>query len=107
MTLSMYFIFRIPLALALMLGAIGSATAPASTIMTIRQYKAEGPFVNMILQVVALDDAVALIAFSVVAAVIQATVGGGTIEAAVILLPIIFNLAAILLGVGCGFLLNK
>lgn len=106
-TLSMYFIFRIPLALALMLGAIGSATAPASTIMTIRQYKAEGPFVNMILQVVALDDAVALIAFSVVAAVIQATVGGGTIEAAVILLPIIFNLAAILLGVGCGFLLNK
>ncbi len=106
-TLSMYFVFRIPLPLALMLGAIGSATAPASTIMTIRQYEARGPFVNMILQVVALDDAVALIAFSVVAAVIQATVGGGTIQMSVILLPIVFNLAAILLGVGFGFLLNR
>lgn len=106
-TLSMYFIFRIPLPLALMLGAIASATAPASTIMTIRQYGAKGPFVNMILQVVALDDAVALVAFSVVAAVIQATIGGGTIEAAVIILPILLNLAAILLGVAFGFLLNR
>ena len=53
------------LSFSLLLGAIGCATAPASTIMTIRQYKAKGPFIDTILQVVALDDAVALIAFSV------------------------------------------
>ena len=64
-TLSMLFIFNLPLDFALLLGAIGSATAPASTIMTIRQYKAKGDFVDLILQIVALDDAVALLAFSV------------------------------------------
>ena len=47
------------LSFSLLLGAIGCATAPASTIMTIRQYKAKGPFIDTILQVVALDDAVA------------------------------------------------
>ena len=67
-TLVMYFIFHYSLAFALLLGAIGCATAPASTIMTIRQYKAKGEFVNTILEVVALDDAVALIAFSIAAA---------------------------------------
>lgn len=56
----MIVIFRQPLAFALLLGAIGSATAPASTIMTIRQYQAKGDFVNLILQVVALDDAVSI-----------------------------------------------
>ena len=65
----MVVIFRQPLAFALLLGAIGSATAPASTIMTIRQYQAKGDFVNLILQVVALDDAVSILAFSVCAAI--------------------------------------
>ena len=63
-TLTMIFVFRLSVPFSLLLGAIGSATAPASTIMTIRQYRAKGPFVNLILQVVALDDAVALLAFS-------------------------------------------
>lgn len=67
-TLVMIFVFHLSVPFALLLGAIGSATAPASTIMTIRQYKAKGEFVNTILQVVALDDAVALLAFSVCAA---------------------------------------
>ena len=53
-TLTMIFIFRLPVPFSLLLGAIGCATAPASTIMTIRQYHAKGPFVNIILQVVAL-----------------------------------------------------
>ena len=68
-TLTMIFVFRLSVPFSLLLGAIGSATAPASTIMTIRQYRAKGPFVNLILQVVALDDAVALLAFSACAAV--------------------------------------
>ena len=58
----------LPLQFCLLLGAIGSATAPASSIMTIRQYKAKGVFVDTLMQVAALDDAVALIAFSICAA---------------------------------------
>ncbi|MBN1775215.1 MAG: cation:proton antiporter [Clostridiales bacterium] len=61
----------VPLPVALLLGAIGSATAPAATLMVVRQYKADGPVTRMLLPVVAMDDAVALIAFSVSAAVAQ------------------------------------
>lgn len=52
-------LFGLPLDFSLLLGAIASATAPASTLMTIKQYKAKGHFVDTVLQVVALDDAVA------------------------------------------------
>lgn len=92
------------LSFSLLLGAIGCATAPASTIMTIRQYKAKGPFIDTILQVVALDDAVALIAFSVCAAFVQAGSKTGHISAGQIILPIIFNISA--LGVLSGILLS-
>ena len=56
---------RVPLSLVLTLGAIASATAPAATLMVIKQYKAQGPLVNTLLPVVALDDAVALILFAI------------------------------------------
>ena len=75
-TLTMIFVFRLSVPFALLLGAIGCATAPASTIMTIRQYRAKGPFVNLLLQVTALDDAVALTAFSVCTAVVNALQNG-------------------------------
>ncbi len=91
----------------LLLGAIGCATAPASTIMTIRQYKAKGPFVDTILQVVALDDAVALVAFSVCAACVQAGSGSGAVTAAQVILPVIYNLAALILGVLSGIILSR
>lgn len=52
-----------PLPFALVIGAIASATAPAATIMVIKQYRAKGPLTQTLLSVVALDDAVALIAF--------------------------------------------
>ncbi len=92
---------------SLLLGAIGCATAPASTIMTIRQYKAKGPFIDTILQVVALDDAVALIAFSICAAVVQASEGPGGMDMQQLLLPIAFNLIALAIGCGSGWLLSK
>lgn len=92
---------------SLLLGAIGCATAPASTIMTIRQYKAKGHFIDTILQVVALDDAVALIAFSVCAAIVQATAGEGGLNMTQLLLPIFFNIVALLIGGGSGWLLSK
>ena len=104
-TLTMIFVFRLSVPFSLLLGAIGSATAPASTIMTIRQYRAKGPFVNLILQVVALDDAVALLAFSACAAVTQAMEGGGA-SASDVYLPILYNLGALVLGAAAAFLLH-
>ena len=106
-TLSMIFIFRLPVSFALLLGAIGCATAPASTIMTIRQYKAKGPFVDLVLHIVAMDDAVALIAFSICAAVTQALEGGGQVSPGVVLLPVAYNIVAVLLGFGLGYLLHR
>ncbi len=103
---TMLWVFRLPLAFSLLLGAIGCATAPASTIMTIRQYKAKGEYVDTILQVVALDDAVALIAFSVCAAAAQSLGSGGTLDASVFILPLLSNAATLALGLGCGFLLR-
>lgn len=55
-TFSMYFLFRQDLLFSLLLGAIATATAPASTMMTINQYHAKGEFVNVLLQVVAFDE---------------------------------------------------
>ena len=104
--LVMLYVFRLPLSFSLLLGAVGSATAPASTLMTIRQYKAKGHFVDTILQVVALDDAVALIAFSVCATISQIAATSGRADALSILLPILYNIAAAALGVGMAFLLR-
>ena len=104
-TLTMIFVFRLSVPFSLLIGAIGSATAPASTIMTIRQYRAKGPFVNLILQVVALDDAVALLAFSACAAVTQA-MEGGSASASDIYLPILYNLGALIIGAAAAFLLH-
>lgn len=105
-TLTMVFMFRLSVSFSLLLGAIGSATAPASTIMTIRQYHAKGELVNTILQVVALDDAVALIAFSVCAAIAAAMENGAAMEWGVFLRPLALNLLALVLGALCGFLLK-
>ena len=102
----MLLVFHLPLSFALLLGAVGAATAPASTLMTIRQYKAKGHFVDTILQVVALDDAVALLAFSVCATVSQIAGSAGRADAASILLPIACNIAAVALGAGMAFLLK-
>lgn len=105
-TLTMIFVFHLSVSFSLLLGAIGSATAPASTIMTIRQYHAKGELVNTILQVVALDDAVALIAFSVCAAIAAAMGNGRAMEWGVFLRPLALNLLALVLGFLCGFLLK-
>lgn len=105
-TLTMIFVFRLSVPFALLLGAIGSATAPASTIMTIRQYHAKGELVNTILQVVALDDAVALIAFSVCAAIAAVMANGAQIQWAVFARPLVLNVLALGLGALCGFLLK-
>lgn len=95
-TLIMLTVFRLPLAFSLLLGAIGSATAPASSLMTIRQYRAKGDFVNTLVQVVAMDDVVALLAFSLCAAV--ATAAESTADASLntVLVPLGLNIAVLL-----------
>ncbi len=93
------------LAFSLILAALASATAPASTMMTIRQTGAKGDFVNTLFGVVALDDVVSLLAYSVAVSVAGAAMGEA-FSAGDILLPIAFNLMMIALGVAFGFLLK-
>jgi Kef-type K+ transport system membrane component KefB len=55
-----------PIYIGLLLGGIASATAPAATVMVLKEYKAEGPLTSMIMAIVGIDDAIALILFSIV-----------------------------------------
>lgn len=105
-TLSMHFIFHLDWDFCLLLGAIGTATAPASTMVTIRQYHARGEFVNTLLQVVAFDDAVCLIVFSIAIAIIN-TGAGSNIRTSDIALPLIYNIVALAIGFISGALLSK
>lgn len=104
---AMFFIFNIHFELSLLLAAIASATAPASTMMTIKQTKAKGDFVNTILQVVALDDAVSLILFSISIAVITAVDAGGGFNAWLIIYPLLLNIGILVLGFLLGYILHK
>lgn len=105
-TVAMHWIFKLDWNFSLILGAIATATAPASTMMTIRQYHARGEFVNVLLQVVALDDVVCLLTFGVVTAVAEANSGAG-VQLSDVLLPIVYNIAAPVLGFICSFVLSK
>lgn len=109
-TLSMHYIFKIDKdgswSFSLLIGAIATATAPASTIMTIKQYHAKGHFVNTLLQIVALDDVVCLLIFSVASAVTSSS-GDEALTFLDIALPLLYNLGVIVLGFGLGFALNK
>jgi len=105
-TVAIHFIFKLNWDFCLLLGAIATATAPASTMVTIRQYHARGNFVNTLLQVVALDDAVCLIAFSVALAFVNADIGAG-VATSEIILPIIYNIGALVIGFVSGAILSK
>lgn len=92
---------------ALLLGAIATATAPASTMMTIKQYGAKGDFVDTLLQVVALDDIVCLIVFSIALGISNGMTTGTFRLWDDIFLPLLLNAAFILVGAIAGFLLGK
>ena len=100
-----FFILKLGLAFSVILAALASATAPASTMMTIRQTNAKGDFVDTLLSVVALDDVVSLVAFSVAVSLATASLGG-QLTAGDILLPVALNIAMIALGCLCGLLLK-
>ena len=101
-----YFILHLSLPFSLVLSALASATAPASTMMTIKQTGAKGDFVNTLLQVVALDDIVCLVIYSVSLSVAKATMDGGAINVWDIALPILKNIGVLGLGGVFGYLLK-
>ena len=94
-----YFMLGLDLAFSLVLAALASATAPASTVMTIRQTGAKGDFVDTLLQVVALDDVVGLILYSVAISIALAIApGAGAFSINNIIIPIATNIVVLLAG---------
>lgn len=92
---------------SLVLGAIAAATAPAATLMVVRQYKAKGPVTNTLLPVVAIDDAVALMAFGLSVAVAKAITAKGSSSLAMTLLdPVIEIVGSLVFGAVLGVLLK-
>lgn len=93
-----YWILNLNLAFSIVLAALASATAPASTMMTIRQTGAKGDFVDTLLQVVAYDDIVALLAYSIAISIAIASTTGAVVGFGSIVLPILKNLGVLALG---------
>jgi len=102
---AVYLIGR-PLYMALLFGAIASATAPAATVMVLKEYNAEGPLTSTIMAVVGLDDAFALIIFSLINPIAYSQYqGGGTINLSeIIVVPLIEIFGAIILGLFFGYI---
>ena len=96
----------LPLPAAILLGAIASATAPAATLMVVRQYKAKGPLTSLLLPIVALDDAVGLVLFAVSAGIAKAMITSQVSLVSIVLEPLIEIVASLLLGAIIGFILS-
>lgn len=100
-------LLKFPLTLALVLGAIASATAPAATLMVVRQYKAQGPVTSTLLPVVAIDDAVCLMLFSILSSVAKSLESeGGFNLYQTILKPIIEIVLSLVIGFVLGIILS-
>lgn len=104
--ISLHFIIpdKFPLSAAIILGAIASATAPAATLMVVRQYKAKGPVTDTLLPVVALDDAVGLVLFAISFGVAGAIESGKANVVSIIVEPVIEVVLSIGLGATMGYL---
>ena len=96
----------LPVSAAVLLGAIASATAPAATLMVVRQYKADGPLTRILLPIVALDDAVGLIVFAVSFGVAKALEGGTLDAVSVGVEPLLEILLSLVLGAVLGIALS-
>ena len=107
--LGLYLLFPdlITPAQAITLGAIATATAPAATLMVVRQYKAKGPLTDLLLPVVALDDAVGLVVFAVSFGIARTLVDGTIDLISILVNPLVEIAASLLLGAVMGWLLTK
>ena len=95
---------KLSLSSAIVLGAIATATAPAATLMVVRQYKAKGPLTDILLPVVALDDAVGLVVFAISFGVAKALNAGAVSVLSIILEPVLEVLLSLVLGLVMGLL---
>lgn len=99
--LLLYFLGVVELPVVFVFGAIATATAPAATLLVIHQYKAQGPLTDTLVPVVAIDDAIGLMIFSISIAVSQTLVSGTQFSAWVLLEPL--KEIVLSLGVGAGY----
>ena len=97
---------KLPLPSAIILGAVASATAPAATLMVVKQYKSKGPLTDILLPIVALDDAVGLMLFAVSFGVAKALIHGQVDVISVVLEPILEVVLSLALGFIMGALFN-
>jgi Kef-type K+ transport system membrane component KefB len=97
----------LPMPVVLTLGAIASATAPAATLMVVRQYKAHGPLTSLLLPIVALDDAVGLVVFSVSFGIARAMLGGSLDVISIVINPMLEIVFSLILGSLLGFVLSQ
>ena len=106
--IGLHFLFpdMISVSCAITLGAIASATAPAATLMVVRQYKADGPLTRLLMLVVAIDDAVGLVLFSVSFGIATALSHGQMSVLAVVVEPLVEIVLSLGLGALMGWLLN-
>ncbi len=94
-----------PMSAAIILGAVATATAPAATLMVVKQYKAKGPLTDLLLPIVALDDAVGLVVFAVSFGVAKAVAPGGVIDiVSMVVNPLLEVVLSIVLGIIMGYL---
>jgi len=91
----------------LTMGAIATATAPAATLMVVKQYKAHGPLTKLLLPIVALDDAVGLVVFAVSFGIAKTIVSGSLDLVSIILNPIIEIVCSLALGAVMGWVLTQ
>ena len=98
---------KLTLAQTLTLGAIATATAPAATLMVVRQYKAKGPLTSLLLPIVALDDAVGLIVFAVSFGIAKTLVSGTVDLISILVNPFVEIICSLLLGAIMGWLLTQ
>ena len=97
---------KLPLSMAITLGAVAAATAPAATLMVVRQYKAKGKLTDLLLPIVAIDDAVGLIIFAISFGIAKAVEHGEFSLKAIILEPIIEIVCSLALGAIMGILFS-
>ena len=102
----LYLVLKLNFAFCVVLSALAAATAPASTVMTIRQTGSKGDFVDTLLQVVALDDVVGLLLYSAAVSMALASLSGGSPGAESVLVPLFKTLGMLALGGLSGFLMK-
>jgi Kef-type K+ transport system membrane component KefB len=103
----MFFVFGQPFAFSIVIASMSAATAPAATLMVIRQYRAQGPLTRTVLPVVALDDVLGIMAFGIAMSLARLSVGGsGSSLWHMLTQPLIEIVGSLLLGTVLGYLLT-